>query len=131
MIGEHLPLLDTAAGRAYLAFCPQRECEALLDLLRARTDRQGERARNARLVNAMLKETRERGYAVNRGDWIDQGRFGAIAVPVTRGRRVLACLNVIFSRRVIQPEQAAERYLGALRATAKRIARTVPQPQDS
>ena len=123
MVGERLPLLETAAGRAYLAFCPEREREALLDLLRTRSDRQGERARNIRAVKVMLEETRRRGYAVNRGDRANQERFGAIAVPIMRGRRVFACLNIIFSRRVIQPEQAAERYLYALRSTAVRIAR--------
>jgi IclR family mhp operon transcriptional activator len=126
MIGEHVPLLDTAAGRAYLAFCPAGEREALLGLLRSRTDAQGERARNRRAVRGMLQATQARGYALNEGDWIGGGRYGAIAVPVSSKRRVLACLNLIFSKRVIKPEQAAERYLAALKSTAGAIARALP-----
>jgi IclR family mhp operon transcriptional activator len=126
MIGAHVPLLDTAAGRAYLAFCPEDEREALLELLRSRTDAQGERARNRRVVRAMVQATQTRGYALNEGDWIGGGRFGAIAVPVMSRRRVLASLNLIFSKRVIKPEKAAERYLAALKSTAGAIARALP-----
>jgi IclR family mhp operon transcriptional activator len=126
MIGEHVPLLDTAAGRAYLAFCPEREREALLELLRSRTDTQGDRARNRRAVRAMMQTTQARGYALNEGDWIGGGRYGAIAVPVMSKRHVLASLNLIFSKRVIKPTQAAERYLAALKSTAEAIARALP-----
>jgi IclR family mhp operon transcriptional activator len=126
MVGERLPLLDTAAGRAYLAFCPPREREALLELLRGRDDYQGERARNQRAVRTMLRATKVRGYAVNEGDWIGGGQFGAIAVPVITRRRVLASLNLIFSKRVIKPAAAADRYLSALTETARKIAKALP-----
>lgn len=118
MIGERVPLLDTAAGRAYLAFCPDAEREALLELL-------GERSRNRRAVRTMVQATQARGYALNEGDWIGGGRYGAIAVPVMARRRVLASLNLIFSKRVIKPEQAAGRYLAALKSTATAIARAL------
>ena len=127
MIGEHVPLLETAAGRAFLAFCPPAEREALLGMLRTRTDARGELARNVRQVNSMLSATRARGYAVNEGDWIGAGRFGAIAMPVMSGKRVLASLNIIFSKRVIRPDQAARRYLAALSSTAGKIARALPR----
>ena len=58
-IGDHVDMLASAVGRAYLAFCPQAE--------RAEIIRQIRRKRSAELVTNLpriLAETRERGYGV-------------------------------------------------------------------
>jgi IclR family mhp operon transcriptional activator len=121
MLGQRVPFFTTAAGRAYLTFCAPAEREALLAMLRKRADPDGAAARNAKATRAMLNGTRERGYAVNEGDWIGGGRFGAIAVPVLRAGAAKACINLIFSKRALSTSQAARRHLGRLKETAAKI----------
>jgi IclR family mhp operon transcriptional activator len=121
MPGRRLPLLSTAAGRAYLAFCPDDERQALLDLLRTRDDEQGLLAGNAAQVRAMLEETRRRGWSINHGDWSLERKFGGIAVPLRYGGRVMACLNVVYLLRAMKEGEAIERFAGDLLAAAGEI----------
>ncbi len=125
-IGDHFPLLPTAAGRAYLAFCPSDECEFLLDELSSRQDAQGELARDTRRVRRMLEETRERGYAVNDGSWALHPRFGGLAAPIRKSTRVLACVNIVFSKRATSLAVAMRRYGGQLVEAAAEIERSLP-----
>ena len=121
MMGQRLPFLQTAVGRAYLAFCAAEERDALLAMLRDRTDKDGQLARDARRVRTMLQSTRARGYAINEGDWIGGGRFGALAVPIMHQGNARACINLIFSKRAISTAQAATKYLARMKQTAKAI----------
>jgi IclR family mhp operon transcriptional activator len=121
MPGRRLPLLSTAAGRAYLAFCPDDERQALLDLLRTRDDEQGLLAGNAEQVRAMLEETRRRGWSINHGEWSIERKFGGIAVPLRYGGRVMACLNVVYLLRAMKEGEAIERFAGDLLAAGGRI----------
>lgn len=128
-MGARIPLVRTAAGRAYLAFCRSEEREMLLSMLRQRADSEGEFARDVRRVRTLLEATRERGFAVNEGDWIGKGRYGAIAVPVKAGDGVAGCLDIIFSKRAIKVEDAARKYVPDLQATAEAIETSVRRCQ--
>jgi len=120
--GAHLPILRTAVGRAYLAFCTGEEREVLLKMLQARDDEQGAKARDSRYVRRLVESTRARGYAINeRGEGIGQGKFGVIAAPIRLGDRVLGCLNIVFLLRAISCRQIVERFLGDLQATVEQI----------
>lgn len=123
MIGQRLPLLVTAAGRAYLAACDETERQALLDLLRRRDDEWGARARDAAYVDAVIAETRSRGYAYNDGEWAGQASFAAVAVPVLAGRRVLASINLVFPKAAIPPGELERRYVPELSRLARAIGR--------
>lgn len=120
--GVHLPLLRTAVGRAYLAFCPQEERKVLLGMLRQRDDEQGVKARDLRYVRRLLDATRQRGYAINEhGEGVGSGRFGVIAMPICGGDRVQGCLNIVFLLRAISCRQIVERFLPDLRATVAQM----------
>lgn len=121
MIGERLPLLATAIGRAYLAACGEVEREGLLELLRPRGDWIGEQARDQAAVTRMLRATQRRGYSVNEGEWIREAGFGAIAVPVFAGERLLAALNMVFPKGAIAPDELRRRYLPVLQRLAGTI----------
>ena len=120
MVRRRMPLLFTASGKCYLAFCPREERRNLLDLLKA-GDEQGALARNEPLVERMLKRIRSDGYATNEGDWKQESAIGAIALPIHDQGRVLACLNVVYLRRAMKSEEAARRYLPPLRAAVEKI----------
>lgn len=120
MVGQHLPMLVTAAGRAYFAHCDASEREALLILLR-QDPAQAHYANNARYIDEFIRLTRDRGYSSNEGDWAEQSKVGAIAVPVSFGGRPVAAVNVIYLTRAISHAEAALRYLSALRQAAAQI----------
>ena len=121
MIRQRLPLLMTAAGRAYLAFCGEEERQQLLGLLMAGQDEQSRLARSPGFVETHLARTRERGYASNEGEWTEQLKIGAIALPIRRQGQVLGCINVVFLRKALSVEEAAQRYLPELRGAIHNI----------
>jgi IclR family mhp operon transcriptional activator len=122
VMGARLPLVRTAAGRTYLAFCGEEERELLLQMLRERDDDEGVFARDQRTVRRHLEAIRERGFALNEGnDWIGRGRYGAIAVPIRSKHGVAGCLDLIFSKRAVKVEEAAKKYAPGLLATAAAI----------
>lgn len=121
MPGRRLPLLTTAAGRAYLAFAPAQEQQAILSLLSERDDASGQHARDPRFVDTLIRQTRNRGYALNHGEWGEEPKFGGIAVPLRAHDRVVACLNVIFLLRGVKDEAGLQGILGPLQANARAI----------
>ena len=131
MLGQRLPFMLTAIGRAYLAFCKPEERDRLVETLRQRSDAEGRRARDGRQLRQLLDATRARGYAINEGEWIGGGRYGAIAVPVLFEGYAIACINLIFSKRAISTAEAAKRHLKAMHATAQEIERQFALRQGS
>jgi IclR family mhp operon transcriptional activator len=121
MIGEKMPLLVTAVGRAYLAACDDAEREALLELLRRRDDDWGELARDKRHVRRVIEQTRKRGHAVNEGEWVREADFAAVAVPVFSGERLLAALNMVFPKAAVSNRDLAQRFVPALQRLASAI----------
>lgn len=121
MIRQRLPLLFTAAGRAYLAFCGREERRHLLDLLAGGDDEQAGFARNRVLVEKMLDKVRLQGYATNDGEWNSQQKIAALAVPLRHQGNVLATINVVFLRRAKGLDDAAQAYLPELKAAVAKI----------
>ncbi|HNZ92149.1 MAG TPA: DNA-binding transcriptional regulator [Acidovorax sp.] len=121
MIGEKMPLFVTALGRAYLAACSDEQREALLALLAQRSDAIGDMARDRAAVAETLRETRERGYAYNDGEWIREQHFAAVAVPLRSGERLLGGLNMVFPKAAVSPADLQKRFVPALTSLAAAI----------
>ena len=121
MIGEKLPLLVTAAGRAYLSACSETERAGLIELLQRRDDACGRLARDEAYVRRVIDETLQRGYAYNDGEWLTEQDFAAIAVPLRSGERLLASLNMVFPKAAVAADELARRYVPALTRLANSI----------
>jgi len=121
MIWQRLPLLMTAAGRAYLAFCGDEEREQLLALLLSGNDAQASLARNRVLVDRMIEKVRRQGYATNDGEWAGQPKISAIAVPIMNRGKVLATLNVVCLRQAKSLSEAEQAYFPELQWAARKI----------
>lgn len=119
--GFRLPLLSSAAGRAYLAFCPAGERSILLEAL-ARSNREADKA--ARSPRAELEQALEaiatEGFAM-----VTRTRRMAdeisLAVPVLHAGRALAVLTVRFMSSALPIDAARERFLPKMRQTAAKI----------
>jgi IclR family mhp operon transcriptional activator len=117
--GLRLPMLMSATGRAYLAFCADKERRAILENLRRSNAPEDKRARDESYVRNLLATTRRNGYGERHREIFD--KTGAIAVPISRAGHVLACLNISFIASALTPSEAADRYLRSLRAAATSI----------
>jgi IclR family mhp operon transcriptional activator len=118
--GFRVPILTSASGLAYLAFCPPEQRETIIDML-ARSRREEDRpAQNRKKLLDMLTEIRNRGYSTGRrirrvADEI------SLSVPVMARDRLVAALTIRFASTAIPEAQAVQRFVPRLRTTAQRI----------
>jgi IclR family transcriptional regulator, mhp operon transcriptional activator len=123
-------MLRSASGRAYLAFCPDQEREAVLRRLAERDLPGDELARDPAAVRRVVETTRQRGYGVRAPDFgshdgqapgeADDGR-NSIAMPISADGQVLGCVNLTWRMSVLTVDQVVERHLEHLRAAVLAI----------
>ena len=117
MVGRRLPMLRTAAGRAYLAFCPDNERRAILDMLNHSPAPEDQF--DARRLAALLRRVRLTGHALQ--DREINPRAAGISVPI-RGKRVLGTVSMIWIASALPLQEAEQRFHQALQMLAARIA---------
>jgi IclR family mhp operon transcriptional activator len=110
----------SAAGRCYLAFCPERERQQILARIKST---------NPTKLMEVLETTRERGYARAHPDW--HGQYGTadrsrvrhmgMSVPVIVQGRIRASLNLLWVSGPVSNSEIIRRHEAPLRATAKAI----------
>ncbi len=120
-------LLRSALGRAYIAFCPTAEREALLAALRGSTDPDDRLASAPKWVDRMIAECRDQGYAVRESGYYagfdDEGpELCAIATPILQADRVLGCINLMWAAGTQTVDEFASANLQQLKVAAARLA---------
>ncbi|KRW94494.1 helix-turn-helix domain-containing protein [Paracoccus sp. MKU1] len=121
MVGQRIPMLQTAGGQAYLAFCPEPERLSILDGMRRQDLPEFASAHDEIWLAQMLQRTREAGYGIR----IDGYRPHtlSISVPVRLNGRVLCCLTVIWLKSALGFADFARQHTPALFEAANAIAR--------
>ncbi len=122
MVGRRLPVLRTAAGRAYLAFCPENERRTILDML-GHSPSPDDRYDKRRL-RALLCDIRANGYALQ--DREINPKTSGISVPI-RGGRLLGCVSMVWIASALTIEEARQQFLAPLLALASRVATQVDE----
>ena len=117
--GLRFPVLLSATGRAYLAWCPEEEREQILCGLIQSEELGFELALNRAELTKTLDQTRTQGYGLRLGE--QPVESGAIAVPILLCGRVLGCINITFSRRAARLQSVVTRCLTAMQSTASGI----------
>lgn len=126
MVGRRLPMLTTSMGRAYLAFSTQKTRERTLDLIAMKYETGEVPVMSLSTFRQILIQTEEAGYGSNYGEWSDDKKVSAIAVPVRRKKTgVVACINVVAITRALKPQQLALRFLAPLEEAASQIERAL------
>ncbi len=120
-IGIRIPMLVSALGRAWLSHCDEAEREGTLAQLRARTDAVGALARDSRYVARILRETRARGHAINRGEWEAEASVVAIAFPILRGQQAIGAINLVLQKDAVSDRQLSRHYVPLLQKLAVEI----------
>lgn len=130
MVGRRLPMLLTAAGRAYFGHCNRQEREQILELVRTTDGAQAQLARDDRFVNALVRRVRADGFGTNTGEWTVERKIGAIAMPIVDGKRVLGALNIVYLNNALTSPQAIERFSKPLKAAVDKIALRLRDSQE-
>ncbi len=136
LIGARVPWLMSGVGRAYLAWCPEKEREEILHRLR-KFDKPGNRlARDPRRLDRILGETRRRGYATRDPGYVGGSYDGppgndglaTIAVALWDGARVHGSINILWIRTAFTVEDFAARHLTDLQDAAREIVSSLRRP---
>lgn len=125
MVGRRLPLLQTAVGLTWLAYCAPSERRQLLAMLARRPEPEYALARQPEQLQQVLEQVRSRQYGENFMSWPSEEKMAAIAVPLHAGKQLMGCLNVVYLARAMSIKEAAQRFLPALQCAAKEIERDV------
>ena len=113
VVGEDVDMLESAMGRAYLAFSSQEVSRALIDMLLAPG---GTRARRRELLERELLDTRRRGFGARdrlyAGPDSHHGRqLSAIALPILVNEQVIACVSCVWSTGLASHAEVVEQSL--------------------
>lgn len=118
--GFRVPILGSASGIAYLAFCPAEQRDTLLDILAHSKRDRDKPARNRKRIYEILVDTRKRGYALHRRKRRVSDEL-SFAVPIVAADRLLAALSIRFASTAIPEAEAIQRFVPKLRDVALRI----------
>jgi IclR family transcriptional regulator, mhp operon transcriptional activator len=120
MVGRSLPMLRTAAGRCYLAFCPGKERRAILEMLSRSKAPEDRWAREPQRLTKLLDAIQAKGCAIQ--DREINPKTTGIAVPIRLGPRMLGCISSIWISSALTIERAEVELFPPLASTAGRIA---------
>lgn len=129
MVGARIPLLHTAGGNAYLAFCPDNEREELLEMMRQSGLPEHELAHDPRAVAAMIERTRAAGYGYRTEVW--KTHTMSISFPIMSGDRVLAALTIICLKSAMTFDEMVRRFADPISETCDEIAKRVAERCDN
>ncbi len=118
--GFRVPILSSASGMAYLAFCPDEQREVILDMLGKSRREEDKAARNRKQLHEQLAEIRKRGFSASRRARRVSDEI-SLSVPVTAADRLVAALTIRFASTAVQEADGIQRFMPRLRATAKKI----------
>jgi IclR family transcriptional regulator, mhp operon transcriptional activator len=128
-IGTRVNWLMSGVGRAYLAYCSDKERGEIIARLRKSGDPADRLAHEPRRLDKILTETRQRGYAIRDSGFVggfygnapqDDG-LAAIALPLLDRDRVHGAINILWVKTAYTVEAFAARHLTDLQTAVHEI----------
>jgi IclR family mhp operon transcriptional activator len=123
MLGRRLPMLGTAAGRSYLAACPDNERRAILEMLSRSKAPEDRAARETERLTKLFDAIRAKGFATQHREI--NPKAAGIAVAICQGSRVLGSMSLIWISSALTVEKAESQLLQPLISLASGIANGV------
>src|ERR1700743_219081 len=118
--GVRVPMLASAAGRAYLAFCSAQQRDSMLELLARSSLPEDRLARNSIEVERLLNETRTQGFGMaHRARRVSEET--SLAIPVRAKDRILATVTVRYAATAVPLRTAVDQFLPKMREVAQKI----------
>ncbi len=123
--GIRVPMLTSAAGRAYLAYCSAPQREALLELLARSPLPEDRLVRSRGEVERILNETRTQGYGMaQRARRVSEET--SLAIPVRVKDEVLATISVRYAATAVPLRTAIDQFLPKMREVVAKIEEEFP-----
>jgi IclR family mhp operon transcriptional activator len=123
--GMRVPMLASAAGRAFLACCAAAQRDSLLEVLSYSLLPEDRLARNRVELERLLHDTRSQGYGMVHRARRDSDET-SLAVPVRAKERMLATVAVRFDSGAVPLRQAVEEFIPRMRDLARTIEAQLP-----
>ena len=126
--GYTLPLAECASGKVHLAFCNEDERQAIVEGWKAIDN---ETSRTGLLMlsdDVLLSKIRDEGYALQMRNAYnaDPGKTSSVAVPIlSADATLIGSLALIYFASAMKLDEAVERYLAPMQATAREISASV------
>jgi IclR family mhp operon transcriptional activator len=118
--GVRVPMLASAAGRAYLAYCSPPQREALIDLLSRSSQPEDRLSRNRQEVERLINETRTQGFGMaQRARRVSEET--SLAIPLRVKDRILAAMTVRYAATAVSLRAAVDQFLPKMRDVAAKI----------
>jgi IclR family mhp operon transcriptional activator len=124
MLGREVPMLRTASGRAYLAFCPDAERAEILENVRAQAQADDESYLTPSGLENLLRIVRRNGYATRLNEPYVT-KTSSIAVSIMVNGRLAACLAIVWLTSAMASSRAIKRFTPHLRHAASEIAQKI------
>jgi IclR family transcriptional regulator, mhp operon transcriptional activator len=118
--GGRLPMLASAAGRAFLAYSEAPQRDALVELLAHSASPEDRMARDRPQVERMLQETRVQGYGMSRRSR-RLSEETSLALPLRARTRVIAALALRYPATALPLRSAVEQFLPKMRDVVGKI----------
>lgn len=118
-LNMRLSLVSRALGRAYLAFCPPDERGILIESLRNSSHAEDQAVHDTAALNAMLEQTRQRGYALRSKDV--RPVSNTLALPVFEDGHVKASLGLTWFSSALDTDAALAAFLPRMQQATRDI----------
>lgn len=121
--GTVLPLLTSATGKVYLAFCDDVTRKTLLDVCLQSGEPEDDLARHPGLLENTLRQIRRQGYAFGRGAGKTEVAVptATFSVPIRSRGHLLGCLAMRYLTESMSRQQVVSRYRDIMNRHARRI----------
>lgn len=120
-IGHAVPMINSAAGLAYLAHCTDNQRDVLLNMIfeSPAADSYEEALRDRTVVGRVIRETQDRGYSYLSTD----DTHAAMGVPILVGEKPVAALSVRYFISAVSKADAVKLHLDMATAAASDISK--------
>jgi IclR family mhp operon transcriptional activator len=128
MLGQRIPILLTAAGRAFFFSCSEKTRQEIIDLLARKNDEEGFLARDMAKLRELQRQTEKAKCGFNVKSWHAHLDRLAIAVPIKRENEAVGSISMVFHAQALSIEEAIENHLPLLKVAADRIEHAMKSP---
>ncbi len=121
--GMTLPLLTSASGKVFLAFCDDVTRKTLLEVCAQSDAPEHAIARHPQLLSRSLQQVRRQGYAFGPGAGRTRTSIetATIAVPIRSRQHLIGCLALRYLSANVRRKTVVERYLKTMNSHARLI----------
>jgi IclR family mhp operon transcriptional activator len=124
MVGREVPMLRTACGRAYLAYCTDEERREILEYLTTLADPLDEPYLERSEVDEMIAKVRRIGYAARINEPFVP-RTSSLALPLLVNGQARGSIAIVWLTSAMLPSRAIKEFVPPLREAALAIAKQI------